>query len=75
MTAKNKCPFCKQLAQLKELNERFHTLSVYKSALVDVGYYKQIDDDHCCGTTTFHFDLNFCPVCGRKLNITDKGDN
>ena len=75
MKATDNCPFCKWLKKLKDDNEYYHTLSVYRPALIDVGYYKQIDDEHCCGQTTYLFDeLNFCPVCGKKLNNTDKGD-
>ena len=62
------CPFCQWLRKLKSDDEYYHTLSVYKPALVDIGYYKQIDDEHICGKTTYQFDeLNFCPVCGKNL--------
>lgn len=71
----NTCPFCAFLKKLKENNEYFRTLSVYKPALIDVGYYDKIDDEHCCGTATYHFnELNFCPVCGKQLNDTHQGE-
>ena len=68
MSTTNKCPFCEQLTRLRDFDEYHRDLCVYTSALKLVRYYEQIDDAHSCGQSTYSFDeLNFCPVCGKKI--------
>jgi hypothetical protein len=68
MNTTNKCPFCEQFTRLRGFDEYHRDLCVYTPALKLIRYYEQIDDEHCCGQTTYSFDeLNFCPVCGKKI--------
>lgn len=69
-----KCPFCEQLKMVKENNDWYKKNSPrhkdswheYKVALVTESYCKNVD--WCTGTVTYQpEDLNFCPVCGKKI--------
>lgn len=72
MDANDKCSFYEQLAILLDTAKYYKSLSLYKAALVDEGYYKQIDADHYCGRAIYHFDkLNYCPICGAKINVKE----
>lgn len=68
MNTTDNCPFCEQLTRLSDFDEYHRDLCVYASALKLIRYYEQIDNEHCCRQTTYSFDeLNFCPVCGKKI--------
>ena len=65
-----KCPFCEKLAQLKDLDEYYakpNCETEYTAALVENSYFNK----NFCGQAAYHnFKLNYCPVCGKKLNET-----
>lgn len=72
-TTKEPCPFCKQLNDLRDI-EDYHankpdgrsgkTECHYGAALVHEIYY----DGHYTGRTTYYTEpLNYCPVCGVKI--------
>lgn len=68
MNTTDNCPFCEQLTRLRNFDEYHRNLCVYTPALKLIRYYEQIDDEHCCGQSIYPFDeLNFCPVCGKKI--------
>lgn len=71
------CPFCKTFEMCKETNDWFRKNSPrhegcrteYKAALVTESYEKNVD--YCTGTVTYGAEeLNFCPVCGKKISIS-----
>lgn len=76
MTDVKTCPFCEDLRKIKEINDYYRSTSQrrsvresrteYKVALVEESYEKSVD--WCTGTVTHQqTDLNFCPVCGTKI--------
>lgn len=72
---KEKCPFCEELQKLKD-DERWYkensprhkdSWNEYTVSLVVETYEKDVD--WCTGRFTQQaMKLNFCPVCGVKLN-------
>ena len=67
------CPFCEHLKEMK-LSDAYYiekrdgrtgeTKCEYKAALVHETYY----NGSFCGCTTYNAEsLNYCPVCGNKI--------
>ena len=70
------CPFCENLKKTKEDWAYFQSASPrrciqtarkeYKVALIEETYEEDVD--YRTGLITHQFmDLNFCPVCGKKI--------
>ena len=77
------CPFCENLRKTKETHDWYRdnsprhagTRVEYKAALVTEQYEDRVD--WCTGTTAYQqMPLNFCPVCGVKIDFaTDNKQN
>ncbi len=71
------CPFCYDLQSALEIADGFHStrqnsIEVYSAALVCETYYDKVDFHHFSGQITHrHNPLNYCPCCGKKINITE----
>ena len=71
------CPFCEQFEKFKRIEAEYMEMrrsqsgeatARYKAALIHELYY----DGYCCGSTAYYTEkLNYCPVCGIKLNGSD----
>ncbi len=70
------CPFCEELKNAKEIEACYknsrgslkNTKTEYKVALITEHYDFQDEPDRCTGVHTGrHMELNFCPVCGKKI--------
>lgn len=69
------CPFCNLLKQMKTIDARFsrnsaNEYNVYKAGLTQETY---LNNERIGKITHQAFELNFCPVCGKKIN-QDKED-
>lgn len=66
------CPFCERARFIKEIQEyspKQGYTEQLSAALVSETYHA----GECVGTASYHgFELNFCPVCARRMNQTDK---
>ena len=63
----NNCPFCNSLKNQREICEDFKrekNTTKFDVALVQNSYYNNFPTG---SASTSHFELNFCPVCGRKV--------
>lgn len=65
----NSCPFCEKLAKLKDDAEYYRrpgdtSVNTYSVALVQNTFYGDIPTGKL---TNYGYDLNFCPVCGKKM--------
>lgn len=69
-----KCPFCEELAKTKDVCEHYkrkndRSVTVYNAALVTDNYTE--DMEYRTGRMVGNvMDLNFCPVCGKRLKET-----
>lgn len=78
MEEKEVCLFCKELKLTKEImddhkkarNRPYETKTEYRVALVTQHYDNPNYPDWCTGSHTHQsMELNFCPVCGRKIEL------
>jgi len=69
----NQCDFCNKLKEVKEIKDYYknsrkscaNSKTLYKVSLVELTY----ESDYPTGTLVHEYmNLNFCPVCGRKIN-------
>lgn len=60
------CEFCELVESLKREDERRNNglTHEYRSALISIPYY---DGEYCGRTTYGSKPLNYCPVCGKKM--------
>lgn len=71
MYENDSCPFCKRLQEARELHEYFAkrdtrsgtTKIQFRAALIVDTYY---NNERCGRTTDSSFELQHCPVCGKK---------
>ena len=68
MTNHTTCDFCTFLKKTKDLYAYYAKpdyTEEYTAALVVNSYYKNISTGTC---TYCNYKLNYCPVCGKKIN-------
>ena len=72
------CPFCKELEDNIDMKEYFSAKrktddrTLYKTALcVETYAYPNEPDWQTGNLIGIHHELNFCPVCGKMLNLSN----
>ena len=62
------CTFCEELLKAIDNDEYYNKPHEHTVALISRYYY----DGYVCGQLTHTSKpLNFCPVCGKKLNLNE----
>ncbi|MCQ1546120.1 hypothetical protein NN761_11115 [Bacteroides clarus] len=65
------CDFCKQLRGINHKSDECYLIYDGKTLYVDV----DIPLSWGSATGYYGFDINFCPMCGRKLNEVENNEN
>lgn len=70
-----KCPFCEEYRNLKSATDKEHEednryFTNHRTAIVSECYF-----NGCNGGSFLskHYDLNYCPVCGKELKESENG--
>ncbi|MCM1220845.1 MAG: hypothetical protein NC548_40800 [Lachnospiraceae bacterium] len=62
------CSFCKLLNRAIDNDEYYKKPHEYTVSLIARNYY----DGYVCGQLTYEsYPLNYCPVCGEKLDLEE----